>query len=151
MNLIPDSMRAEFDQPFADLEDTFGRDIVVVRTIKTPKPISGDDDYDFTQPTKTDSELFDYSYSEETVRARIKYIEKQDKEFSMITTLGGEQFNLSQEFGILRIKVSAANSPVVEESTSLVVDGFNCKVIFRDRPHGLTEANYRTFYLQRVP
>lgn len=150
MNLIPEQFHAELNQPFADLQDTFGRKIYAISEIKTPKT-STDQDFDFTNPNSYNDQSFDYSYVETEIVARIKYIEKQDKEFAMITTLGGEQINLVQEFGILRIKVHSDFSDIISDASSIKVDGDKCKVIFRDRPHGLISANYRTFYLQRVP
>lgn len=151
MNLIPTQFHADLSQPFTDLEDTFGRNITVISAIKTPKEISDEEDYDFTQPNKSADESFDYSYSEQEIKARIKYVDKQDKEFALITTLGGEQINLVQEFGILRVKVNSDYSDLVADASSIIVDGLKCKVICRDRPHGLLNTSFKTFYLQRVP
>ena len=152
MNLIPTEYHSLFDQAFADLEDTFGRNIKLIKETKTPKLLSGDDeDFDFTQPTIIRQDEFDYSYTEIEIKARIKYLDKQDKEFAMITTLGGEQINLVQEFGVLRIKVSKDYCQNVQDSTSIIVDGSKCKIIFRDRPHGIISTTFCTFYLQRVP
>jgi hypothetical protein len=153
MNLISDSERAIYEAAINDVHDTFSREITVLKDIKTPVSSLSDssDDFDFINNSNTGTEEFTYSYSESTVTARIKYIDKQDKEFALITTLGGEQLNLVQEFGIIRIKVPVADCSTVDESSRLVIDSNHCKILFRDKPHGLFDAQYCTFYVQRIP
>lgn len=153
MDLISTQERESYEAAINDLHDSFARPITVITQTKTPQSglSDSDDDYDFTQGENTGSEEFVYAQTETTIRARIKYIDKQDKEFALVNTLGGEQINLAIEFGIIRIKVLIADTQLVQEAASIIVDGNNCNILFRDRPHGLFAPKYHTFYLQRTP
>jgi hypothetical protein len=154
MNLINATERAAYEAAIDDMHDTFSRDVSVIQEVKTPVSSlsENDDDYDFIHNKAISGpQEFTYSYLETLVKARIKYIDKQEKEFSLITTLGGEQLNLVQEFGFIRLKVRTADCSLVDEASHIIVDGNQCKVFFRDRPHGLFDSKYCTFYVQRVP
>lgn len=153
MNLINSTEKAIYEAAIDDMHDTFARSITVLNDIKTPvaSVSDNDDDFDFVNNSNIGTNEFTISYTESTVTARIKYIDKQDKEFSLITTLGGEQLNLVQEFGLIRIKVPITDCSTVDECSRLIIDNNHCKIVFRDKPHGLFEAKYCTFYVQRIP
>jgi hypothetical protein len=153
MNLISDLERSIFEDALNSMHTTFARDITVVNSIKTPVLDLSDanDDYDHVNNSNQGSEEFTYSYVESTVTARVKYIDRQDKEFSLVASSTSDQINLVQEFGLIRIKVLSADCELVNEATHIIVDDNHCRVIFRDSPHGLFENNYCTFYVQRVP
>lgn len=153
MDLISTSERDSYTNAIEDMHDTFARDIILVKQIKTPQAgvADEDDDYDFTQNHNTGLEEFVITESQSTVKARVKYIDKQDQEFALVNTLGGEQLNLVQKFGIVRIKVRVGDSEAVQEATSIIVDGNNCNILFRDRPHGVLDIRFHTFFLQRTP
>lgn len=149
MNLISTDEKSSYQIAMQGLHDTFSRDITLVKQVKTPREgeSNEDDDYDFTQDHNTGTEEFVITESESTVKARIKYLEKQEKEFA----LGGDKLNLTQDFGFLRIKVRIEDSQSVIDATRIIVDGNSCHIFFRDRPHGMLDVQFATFYLQRTP
>lgn len=153
MDLISSGDRAIYSSGMDDVHDTFARDIVLVNNITTPKDSvdQEDDNYDFINDKEPSEDKFTFSSTRTTIKARVKYIDKQDKEYAFISTLGGEQINLALEFGLIRIKVKNTDVAAISAASSIEVDGNNTNVVFRDRPHGLFDINYATFYLQRTP
>jgi len=153
MNLINQTDKDKYSSSIDDIHDTFAREIIVIKEIKTPidNLDDADDDYDFINDKHRGSEEFENTIVTTTIKARIKYIDKQDKEYAFISTLGGEQINLSQEFGLIRLKIKLSESDLVNEASRIEVDKNNTRVIFRDSPHGLFDRQYSTFYVQRTP
>ena len=145
--IISDAEKAFYTAELDAAMDTFLRDIVVVTSTKTPVDSlsENDDDYDFVNDVNHGSEEFSYSYQETTISARIKYLDKQE----IIQALPGQEIDISTSFGVIRIKVAVANCDLVANSNHILVDGNHCKILFRDRPHGLFDITYCTFYLER--
>jgi hypothetical protein len=150
MDLISPQERTEWSAAFSNMHDTFAQDIKLINRTKTPKEglTDNDDDYDFTQDHNAGNQEFEVSHSEQIIKARVKYLDRQDKDYQMINQ---QVSNVSINSGLIRIKVRKEDCDAVSNADNIIVDGINANITFSDRRHGLVSTEFCTFYLERTP
>ena len=86
-----------------------------------------------------------------TIPARIKYIEKQDTDAATALLRRGVDSNVQvvMEFGLIRIKVLSIYADLFKATTKVIVDGYDCEVLFTNAEHGILNTDYSTFFVQR--
>jgi len=147
-NLISAQDRLTYQSALADVHDTFSRDIVVWRssaqTITTTNP-----DYDaFSDQGPTQSQVI-YTTESRTIKARIKYIDRQEEQFGFI--VAGTGVDVTQQFQLVRIKVTAADNIYLQDAEKVTIDGLDFTFLTTPRPHGLFSNDYFTIYLKSNP
>lgn len=153
MNLIPSNVASLYAQKIDDIHDSFAQEIQVIKDTKVPnnQPITdADDDYNVIYDTNVNNQNeYTFGIISTTIKARVKYLDKQeiDLAFALSRT---DEINLTQKFGLIRLKVHLSDCELVSDSSRVIVDGFNTRVLFRDQRHGIIDFNYCTFYVQRT-
>lgn len=153
MNLIPESERVVYRQAIDDVHDTFKRPITVWR--KSAQTVTSENaDYD----AFNDSSVSNVNYTTESKNfyARIKYIDKQDLEDELKAGdpgIGSQTLAMTQAFQLVRIKVDREARDYIEgcEKINLDDDNLDYTVWTIQRPHGVFEPTYYTYYLQSLP
>ena len=145
-NLIPDSERDIYRAVITDMHDTFARDITVwQRSAERVNPLNPNHDAFYDNPKKPN---VTYTTQSSTIPARVKYIDKQDKEYALAIASAGNQIQITQETQLVRIKVKAAEKKLVEDAEKVTVDDQDFSLLSVARPHGLFDNDYATFYLR---
>lgn len=127
------------------------RSILIVNEIANSSVIL-DDNYNAFADVKNDPNI-SYSAVSQTIPARIKYLDKADSETELIFNGRGDSkavsTSLRQDYGIVRIKVEKQYTDLVKNSTKIIVDGFDCQLLFNYTLQTLFDTNYTTFYLSK--
>ncbi len=146
MNLVPEAERNIYRAAIDDMHATFSRDITVWR--RSAVTISPDDEnFDaFSDRIPTNRQ---YVSESRVFKARIKYIDKQDKEFDLIA--GSFKTDIVQEFQLLRIKVNNEANNYIKDCEKITVDNYDYMILTVPRPHGLFDIDYFTIYLRGLP
>ena len=145
-NLIPTSKREAYKQAINNVHETFARDIVVWRS-SAQEITSTDQEYDaFNDQRQTN---IVYTTESKTFKARIKYIDKQDKEFGL--NLANTNIDITQELQLVRIKVDLEANNYIKDCKKVTIDGQDFYTLTIPRPHGLFEPDYYTIYLTNRP
>lgn len=150
MNLLPTQIQNNASNLIDDLEDTFGRPIIVINEIANAV-IQNDDNFN----PFADNKSGDVTYTAVTqiITARIKHLDKADSETELIFNGRGDSkavsTSLRQDYGIVRIKVKKQYTDLVKNSTKIIVDGFDCQLLYNYTPISLITTNYSVFYLSR--
>jgi hypothetical protein len=153
-NLITASELATYKSAINDMHDTFGRMITVwlksAETITIPTN-DQQDDYDAFYDNKVGStSTIVYTSKSVEIKARIKYLDKNDKEFGLAIASAENRINVTQEFKIIRIKVDEQGSNYVDKAEKLTIDGLDYGLISTSRPSGIVTLDYFTYYLQSL-
>src|SRR6202000_3289904 len=97
--------RDAYRQATADMHNTFSRPIIVYQ--KSAEAITPDPNYDAFYHNAQQPQV-SYTYQTGIWPARIKYLDKQDKEFQLAIASRPNQIELTQETQIIRVKVPSA-------------------------------------------
>lgn len=152
--LISDAELAVYKLAMDDMHTTFARDITVWRqsaeTITIPSDDTNDD-YDAFYNKKVGSQsTITYTSQSKTFKARIKYIDKQEKEFGLAIASAQNQINVTSSTNLVRIKVSKEASDYIENAQKITIDGVDFSLLTVVRPHGLIGLDYFTYYLSSL-
>lgn len=145
-NLIDNDQRLIYKSAIDDIADTFGRDITVWKS-SSQIINSVEDDYD----SFSDKGVKNVTYLPEfkTFKARVKYIDRQEKEFGL--AIANTSVDVTQEFQLVRIKVNIEANNYIRDCERITIDGINFTFLTVPRPHGLFEPDYFTIYLRSRP
>lgn len=145
-NLISNSERATYNSAIDDIHDTFSRDIIIWR--QSAEVInSTDQNYDAFNNVGVQNTI--YTSQSKIFKARIKYIDRQDKEFALI--VGNSKIDITQEFQLVRIKIDSIANAYFDDCEKVTIDGIDFLPITTSRPHGLFTPTYYTIYLRGNP
>lgn len=150
-NLISDAQRVIFKKKIDDVHDTFSRTITVWRQ-SAQEITNTDQDYDAFGDNEPRSVV--YTTESKDFKARIKYIDRQEKEFGIIIGEGrvqGTNIDVTQEFQLARIKVQSDANDYIKDCEKITIDGQDFSIITVPRPHGLFEPDYYTLYCKSLP
>lgn len=153
MNLISDEERASYKAAIDDVHDTFARDIVVWR--KSAQVLNSQDP-NFDAFNDQSNSSVTYTSTSQTFKARIKYIDRQQLESELKgghPGIGASKIPLTESFQLVRVKVTRAARDYIEgcEKINLSDDNLDYIVYTIQRPHGVFEPTYYTYYLQSLP
>lgn len=153
MNLISNAERAVYRAAIDDVHDTFARDIVVWR--KSAQVLNSQDS-NFDAFNDQSNSSISYTSSSQIFKARIKYIDRQQLEAELRAGdpgIGTSRIPLTESFQLVRIKVTRAARDYIEgcEKINLSDDNLDYVVYTIQRPHGVFEPTYYTYYLQSLP
>lgn len=153
-NLISASELATYKSAINDMHDTFGRMITVwlkseqVITIPTDDT---QDDYDaFYDKKPGSSSTIIYTPRSVEVKARVKYLDKNDTEYALLIASTENKINVTQKFRFARMKVNESDSHYVDEAEKVTIDGIDFNIISSSRPSGIVTLDYFTYYLQSI-
>lgn len=142
-NLISQGDRDTYTSALKDVHDTFSRPIVVWRN-SAQTITSNDPNYDVFSDQGPAQVI--YISESKTIQARIKYIDRQEEEFGFI--VAGTGVDVTQQFQLVRIKVTAADNEYLKDAEKVTVDGQDFTFLTVPRPHGLFSNDYFTIYLR---
>lgn len=134
------------------LANDLNREIIVINEVANSVVIDPDavnPMSDNKNPTVT------YTANQTKIGARVRYIDKADKETELIFNGHGDSKAVStalrQDYGVIRIKVATQYTDLVNNSTKLIIDGYDCQLLFNYTPNTLIylSPNYTTFYVSR--
>jgi hypothetical protein len=145
-NLVPDAQRTIYNAAMQDLHDTFKRSITVWRS-SAEFITQTDSNYDAFSDAGIQNIV--YTPESKTFQARIKYIDRQEKEFGII--VGNEKIDLTQDFQLVRIKVDQETFEYMDDCEKVTIDGTDFIPITEPRPHGLLSPMFYTIYLRSKP
>lgn len=146
-NLISAQDRQTYQSALADVHDTFARPITVWRTSKQTIT-SNDPNYDVFSDTPIQANVT-YTSESKVINARIKYIDRQNEEFGFI--VAGTGVDVTQQFQLVRIKVTATDNEYIKDAAKITVDGQDFTMLTVPRPHGLFSNDYFTIYFRSQP
>ena len=155
-NLISPSELAEYKGAIDDMHDTFGRPILVwlpsQQTITIPQNDLQDDDYDNFYDNKVGSKSsIVYTPVSVTVKARIKYLDRQELEFGLLITSPQNRVAVTQDSRVIRIKVTINDSEnYIEKCEKITVDGHDYERITSAQPSGIVTLDYVKYYFQAI-
>lgn len=146
-NLIPSGERAIYTSAIDDIHDTMGRNIIVWQ--HSEESITTDSNYNSFYD---DPPTISYTPISGQVWARIKYIDKQEKEYGLaISSYKTEdKIQATQDFQLVRIKVKKGDGNSIESAAKITVDNSDFRVITSNREHGLFDVDYNTYYLRSL-
>ncbi len=154
-NLFTNEEIAIYKGAIDDMHDTFARDIVVwgqaAETITIPEP-DINDDYDYAyggsagQRVGSQSTIV-YTPTSKTIKARIKYIDKQEKEYGLAIESAQNKINVTTSSNLVRIKVKQADVTTVENATKITIDNVDFEIVTAPHIQGIIGTDYYTYYL----
>jgi hypothetical protein len=151
-NLISDLERDTYKSAIQDLHDTFSRNITVWR--QSTEVITNQND-DFDAFNDASNENVTYVSESKIFKARIKYIDRQDKEFELAvggtTRATGSSIDLTQEFQLVRIKVDKEANDYIKDCEKITIDEQDFIPLTVPRAHGLFDIDWYTIYLRSRP
>lgn len=134
------------------LHSDFSRTIIVVNEVANAVVNLNDDNYNAFADLRNNPDIT-YTANQTMISARIKHLDKADSETELIFNGRGDSKAVStalrQDYGIVRIKVKKQYTQLVKDSTKIIVDGFDCQLLFNYTPIMLIDLNYAVFYLSR--
>jgi hypothetical protein len=145
-NLISDADRTVYEQAMQDVADTFARPITVWRS-SAQTITNTNQDYDAF--SDIGPQQVTYISESKVIPARIKYIDRQTKEFGFI--VAGTNIDVAQEFQLVRIIVDIDGNEYIKDCEKITVDGEDFVPLTVPRPHGLFGNNFFTIYLKSRP
>jgi len=146
-NLISTQDRQTYQSALADVHDTFSRPITVWRDSKQTIT-SNDPNYDVFSDTPMQNNVV-YTTESKIIQARIKYIDRQEEEFGFI--VAGTGIDVTQQFQLVRLKVTAEDNEYMKDCAKVTVDGQDFVQLTVPRPHGLFSNDYFTTYFRSQP
>lgn len=131
--------------------ETWEEDIVV---FKEPEKLIISTDPNYNPFQRNDQNIFNPTNepSGYVIKARILYQNRQEAPFSL-PYVGGNldtaQLKDRAAEGIVRIKVNASGYAIMQEAKKVLFDNFMFTVETLERPHGLFNREYYTYFLKR--
>lgn len=152
-SLLSDAEKQVFSLEMDNLAQTFERDILV---FKTPEIVVVSTNLNYNRFQAQDSNLVNQNPEnipvKHIVKARIWYEKQQNAPF-LNPYVGGNldeaQLKLKNEEGRVRVKVNQAGYDLLFDAKKVEFDGLTYKVDSLERPHGLFNVWYYTFWLKR--
>lgn len=141
-NLISDADKVIYESAIQDIADTFGRDIVAWKR-SAERVVTANDDNDSFYDNKKKPNIT-YTYQTGVFKARIKYIDRQDKEFYI--AMSDAQVQVTQDTQLVRLKINVENCDFIREADKVTVDGVDFRIVTSPRNHGVFSNNFCTFY-----
>jgi hypothetical protein len=142
-SLISDDDKELYRLALNDMHETFSRPVIAWKR-SAERIDSTNEDYDEFYDKKKSSVT--YTYQTGVFQARIKYIDRQEKEFAIV--MAGAQVEVTNESQLVRLKFYAADCQFVQDSEKITVDGVDFRSITSPRFHGLFTNDYCTFYMK---
>ena len=147
-SLINDSDKERFQAVFADMHDTFARDIKLIKDAKRVI-LSTDPNYNYLyNNVRGQVASVKYKIIEKTFKARILYIGRQNED--LFDGEASAQIKVDKHVGEVRIKVDAEGYSYLKDTKRCEFDGRKFSVISDEMPHGLFTPHFYTFYLKPV-
>lgn len=150
-DLFTAAEKQQLKQPFRDLHDTFGRDIVIWKTAQQVVISTNPSHNFFFESAPTNTQVQEIPVSG-TFKARILYGKEQKRaQFASLQSQRSEdQINAKIEEGMVRIKVDQSGKNFLDGANRVTFDGNIFLIDTSPRPHGIFEPDFYTFYLKRV-
>jgi hypothetical protein len=152
MDLLTQAQKNELSLQIDNIADTFKREIVVY---KSPNKIIVSSDPNYNPFDSNNQNIFnpENEWVQSKFYARILYRNYQDGPY-MTPYVGGTldeaQAKLRSAEGIVRIKIHKNDyENFIKEAKKIEFDGFMFLVETLERPHGLFNTQYYTYYLKR--
>jgi hypothetical protein len=147
-NLISDLEKAIFSSAIDDLHDTLSRPITVwLKSLTENTVLDSNFDAFYDKPSLNTS----YTWVSGVFPARVKYLDKQDLDFSIsFAARQQNQIELKQVFRVARIKVKKDAADYIDKCEKITLDGADFYVITSSNDHGLFSPNYFTYYLKSI-
>ena len=145
-NLVPGSMRDTIRDALEDVHETFSRDIVIFKR-KTEAYVSSDSStYNALYARLKNEQKTLGKVTQETVRARIDYVDKQEK-----TSMSGvnAQVNLPLPDGSVRLKIDTSGYLLLKKSTRVEIDNQLYELISDSSKTGPFSVQYYIMYFKR--
>jgi hypothetical protein len=151
MSLISAADKASLHSVMKSLAETWEQDIVVY-LMPEKTVISQDPNFNIFQANSQNIFNPENDPIKYTVKARILY--NKDQAYPLTSPyVGGEldtaQLKLNVSESLTRIKVNESGYNVLKDSKVIELDGFQFTIDKLERPHGLFNRDYFTFYLKR--
>ena len=149
--LLSDSEKASLDLALDQLAQTFERDIFVYSE-PTKTIIRTSINYTKYNDNNQNNTNIENTPVYTTIKARILYEGEMSNEFLVINKSSGTAIPLKTRSsnGRVRIKVNEAGFQSIKEAKKIEFDGEKFDVETLQRPHGLFNAQYYTYWLKRV-
>lgn len=152
MDLLSPAMRASMNQSIDDIHDTLAEDIIIINEVANVVISDSDDNFNAFSDRK-DPDIT-YTSNQTTIKARVKWVDKAEELRELIFAGGlgsnnGTSIPMTQNYGVVRIKVKSEYIDLVKQSTKIIVSGQICQILNNFTPHNLVNINYVVFYLAR--
>jgi len=145
-SLLSTTDKAALVSAYENLVDTFKRPIVVYHEAEKTVVIS-DPNYNRLRKFSQNTRNPDNTPVSRTINARIYYASKQGSPFN---TFGQSPQNKAKiDDGMVRIKIHADDFEFMSKAKKIELDGNLFDVDSVERPHGLFDTEYYTYWLKR--
>lgn len=138
-SLISDAEKASWSAEFADLHDTFGRDVVIYKQPDRVDVVTNNDFiYAYRGSQQGSNFQFDTVPVSGTFKMRIKWINaSKEEDFPTDLHLPGQ---------ICRLKMTPEAYNFLSGFQSFYVDGVSCETVGSPQRHGLFDVDFYTLY-----
>lgn len=150
-SLIPSGVKAIYENKFNLIHDTFSRPISIYRQAQTIVITSNPANNALFQNAPFNDQVQNVAVSG-VFNARILYSKKEDLQMFTpfgIRKLGGDQVNLQNEQGQVRIKLDPTGASYLFDAKRVEFDGDIFTIRTSKRPHGLFTPYFYDFILQK--
>lgn len=144
MDLIPESLKAEIDNVFDDIHDTFKQTVYVYVTQETSLPVSADFNPLFGRGSSTAKSSTDRVEVKHEIQARVFYLgnaEEREPDSSL---------NIPDSEGKVRLKVKEADMELVYKASKLEVDGVLYRLFGDPKVAGMFSNKFWVVILERI-
>lgn len=151
-NLVSAELKSSILSAIDDIHDTFSRAITIINEVANVEVIDNDN-YNFFSDKKDPN--ITYTANSTVILARIKYLDKAEAAAELVfpgrggDQSGGTATPLTQNFGVIRIKVKNEYTDLVAGATKILVDDQECQLALNYTPQTWIDKNYTVFYLLR--
>lgn len=152
-SLLSAAEKSVYSAVMDDLHATHARDIIIVNETTNVNTDNLDENFNVMSDKKNSN--ITYTATETTIPARVFYMDKAESEAVLAFAggqgdgSGGTTIPISQNYGLIRIKVDKQYNDLVKDSTKIIVDGEDCQLATNSTRKGLFDLNYTTWYLMR--
>ena len=148
MSLINDENKTDMQNVMKSIHNTFARDIKFIKDAKRII-LSTDPHYNYLYKTVRGSvSTIKREITEKTFKARVLYVGRQDE--GLFDSEANAQIKVEKNVGEVRIKVDSTGHSYLKDAKRVELDGRLFTVSTDERPHGLFEPQFFTFYLKPI-
>lgn len=148
-SLINDAIKQKVNSIFADLHDTFSREITVYKNAKRVA-IASSPQFNSIYGSSGAIDNFEYQTVSKTFLARVYYLKMEEEFFDNSSKASSSQVKIVMPNGSVKIVVDPDGHDFIKEARKVELDGITFSIRSDGKPIGLFTNQYYEFFLTPI-